>query len=208
MDSFRAVTYYIPQCQQCGTAVLDEHGQELRVDYECLASEQRDRLRAGGWHVFVPKRDGRRRWSTAPKETLTCPACCARNDEQLRLRRDDLHRPLVATVDLAARLGAGWQLGQRAGDVDTHTWLLYRDGAVAGMVCRYRRADESWSRGWVAWTIEPAGYGRMHVPATAAGGLRPNSSYLWRSRDLAAWGVAARPTFGTPVPEWSRRRAT
>ncbi|MFI6519860.1 hypothetical protein ACIBF1_30175 [Spirillospora sp. NPDC050679] len=108
-------------------------------------------------------------------------------------------------MDLSARLGPGWTLGQRDGDADTQTWLVACDGQVHGMVRRYRRKNDSWSKGWEAFTSNGAGWTRLD--ATAAAGLVERSSFLWSSRDLAAWGIATRPRPGTPRPSWATRRA-
>ncbi len=101
------------------------------------------------------------------------------------------------------RLGEGWRLAQRAGDADVKTWLVEHQNTVHGLVRRYRRTDGTWSTGWEALTAGSTGFTRCD--ATAAGSWSERSSFLWSSRDLAAWGIAHRPSFRTPNPAWAGR---
>jgi hypothetical protein len=92
-------------------------------------------------------------------------------------------------------------LGRRGGDADTATWLVVKDGEVRGLVRRYQRSDGSLSLGWEAlWN---AGTALIPRGATADGSWSDQSNFLWRSRDLGAWGVATDPSFHAPAPEWA-----
>ncbi|MCG0065991.1 hypothetical protein L0F81_22285 [Streptomyces tricolor] len=206
MHSFRMVL--IPQCGQCGTAVTDDAGRDLLVPARLLDGALRRRLAAEGWEV-IP---GTPRVNRGPADTvggdrLTCPACAGRREqaadaERRRLAADHA-RPRVKTVDLSAKLGEGWTLTQRAGDAERHCWLVERDGAVRGRVRRYRRAGGGFSTGWEAHALQDIYWFRQEAVACAQ--HRPNSSYLWSGRDLAAWGVATNPPYGADRPEWATR---
>ncbi|MFF2812238.1 hypothetical protein ACFVT2_34700 [Streptomyces sp. NPDC058000] len=76
-----------------------------------------------------------------------------------------------------------------------------------GLVRRYHRNDGTWSKGWEA--LLDGGTGFVREPATGAAAWTDRSSFLWRSRDLAAGGIAHRPDFRAPNllgPPARRRR--
>ncbi|WP_067801349.1 hypothetical protein [Actinomadura formosensis] len=200
--SFRMV--YVPQCRACGAAVVDSDGRETIVQRTLLPQPLRDDLAAAGWEV-VPgdARHGARDPRTGDR--LTCPGCAGRRRADGQARRDLLHQPAVTEVDMAARLGPGWTLRQREGDAETQTWLVTYQGQVKGLVRRYRRkSDGALSRGWEA--LLGGGEGFVRHSATKAGAHSDRSSFLWRSRDLAAWGIATRPAYTEPNPGWVTRR--
>ncbi|MGK5550615.1 hypothetical protein ACSNOI_03290 [Actinomadura kijaniata] len=118
----------------------------------------------------------------------------------------ELVRPVVTEIDLSAKLGPGWTLRQHDGDADTHTWLVAFHGEIRGKIRRYRRTDGSFSNGWEAFSGYNGSTGFMRLSATGAASWSERSSFLWRSRDLAAWGIATRPDHSTPNPAWASRR--
>jgi hypothetical protein len=204
MPSFRTV--YVPQCRDCSTAVTDPDGRETVVTQTLLPQQLHDRLTAAGWEVDAgDAHHGRHDHLLGDK--LTYPGCLTRQRAAERAHHDLFHQPPVKELDMAARLGPGWTLRQRAGDAETHSWLVTYQGQVKDMVRRYRRkSDGEWSKGWEA--LLGGGAGFVRHSATAAGSLHQGSSFLWRSRDLAAWGTAAGPAHGAPNPDWATRRRT
>lgn len=201
MPSFRMV--WVPQCGMCSTAVTDRDGREVVTSTTLLEEELRSRLAGDGWRV----RPGQVKYGRQDPllgDSLLCPSCSAAQAASLKAARDDVNRPAVKEVDMETRLGAGWTLRQREGDAETQTWLVVFRGEVRGRVRRYRRRDETWSRGWLARRFVDGQWAERS--ATKAGALHRNSSFLWRSRDLAAWGIAAAPKFTAPNPSWSTRR--
>jgi len=108
-------------------------------------------------------------------------------------------------VDMGDRIGPGWIL-RREGPAQGHTWLVMHEGRVRGKVRRYRPRSGGLSRGWEALLGSGGrqGYGRRSATDEGKFG---RSSFLWRSRDLAAWGIATNPAFSQPSPGWARRAA-
>uniref|UniRef100_UPI003F497E41 hypothetical protein n=1 Tax=Streptomyces sp. CA-141956 TaxID=3240051 RepID=UPI003F497E41 len=208
MPSFRLVV--IPQCGSCAAAVRDEHGRELLLAERFLPAEVRQRLESDGWSVAA----GDRRLNNGPHEMigedrLRCPGCVARSQAAAaaaQARHDAaLAQPRVKTVDVSARLGAGWTLTQRAGDADQHYWLVEHEGTVHGSVNRYQRKDGTFSSGWEAHFF--SGGHEWRLDAISSCQKLHKSSFLWSSRDLAAWGVAHRPKYGAARPAWATRTA-
>jgi hypothetical protein len=202
MYSFR--TLYVPQCRRCGTAAPDPDapGREMLVAQTLLPVRVRAGLTDAGWQVDPgDPRDGLA--DPAYGDDLTCPACQAAAHAAARDRHAGLHQPPVREVDMSARFGPGWTLRQRDGDADAQQWLVAHRGEIKGMVRRYRRTDGGWSRGWEALPVTPHGFTRL--PSTVAGSWNGRSSFLWRSRDLAAWGIATTPPGDEPNPGWARR---
>ncbi|MFE5730215.1 hypothetical protein ACFQ7A_04785 [Streptomyces sp. NPDC056528] len=198
----------VPQCGECRTPVLDDAGRELTVEARLLPAELRDHLTAVGWDV-TPGDPKVNRGPSDPigEDRLSCPACMATRRAAVvaaerRLTRD-LARPRVRHVGMADRLGDGWTLTQREGDDDIRRWLVEHQGQVRGAVNRYRRTTGGLSTGWEAHRL--VGTEFVRVDAIGACQHRPGSSFLWSARDLAAWGVAARPAYDTPRPEWATR---
>ncbi|MEU0493769.1 helix-turn-helix transcriptional regulator [Nocardiopsis sp. NPDC006139] len=109
------------------------------------------------------------------------------------------------TVDMGERIGPGWAL-RREGPADAHTWILLHQGRVRGKVRRYRPRHGGLSKGWEALAGEGGPRGVIRRSATEAGKFGERSSFLWRSRDLAAWGIATNPDFAQPNPAWAHRR--
>ncbi|MFJ9620033.1 hypothetical protein [Streptomyces noursei] len=62
-----------------------------------------------------------------------------------------------------------------------------------------------WSKGWEALLNDVVGF--IRHSATDAAAWNDWSSFLWCSRDLAAWGIAHRLAFHTPNPPWATRTA-
>ncbi|MDP9616374.1 hypothetical protein ACFV4E_15515 [Streptomyces hygroscopicus] len=196
----------VPQCWECRTAVTEPDGRETLVSERLLSEELRERLAADGWEVTP----GNPRVNRVPTDSLGgdrlhCPACLARHQAaagaaQRRLDAD-LARPRTRTVDRSARLGAGWALTQREGDAERHRWLVEHQGTVRGMVYRYKRVNGTFSSGWEARHLLGTDFCRREAPAACA--YLPNNSSLWRSRDLAAWGVATSPPHHAPRPDWA-----
>lgn len=110
-----------------------------------------------------------------------------------------------AVVDMTERIGPGWAL-RREGGADAHTWLVTYEGRVRGMVRRYRPRGGGLSRGWEALAGAGGAGGFLRRSATQQGKFGQRSSFLWRSRDLAAWGIATDPAFAQPNPAWAHRR--
>lgn len=105
----------------------------------------------------------------------------------------------VKEVDMSTKIGPGWILRQQG----PHIWLVMHDGQVWGTVQRYRARNGELSRGWEALRgVYPR---RVRRSATDQGKFGRKSSFLWRSRDLAAWGIAINPDFAQPSPGWARR---
>lgn len=204
MLSFRMV--WVPQCGMCSTAVTEPDGSETVTKTTLLEEGLRARLAKEGWLV---RRGHAKHGVSDPLlgDSLLCPACSAAQASAERAASDAVNRPAVKEVDMVARLGEGWTLRQRDGDAETQTWLVVFRGEVRGKVFRYRRSDGSWSKGWVARRFHTGQWG-LDRSATKAGSLHRNSSYLWRSRDLAAWGIATGPDFSAPNPAWATRRVT
>ncbi|GAA1011559.1 hypothetical protein ACFQWA_27885 [Streptomyces thermogriseus] len=202
LQSFRIVL--IPQCSCCGTAVTGDDSKELLVTERFLAPDLQKRLTAAGWEISP----GDRKVNRGPTDpiggdSLRCPACVAQAKRAADRFRARLAAPRVKTVDMTDRLGEGWKLVQRVGDADTKTWLVEYKGSVRGLVRRYKRVDGTWSTGWEALLAGEAGFVRHD--ATAAGSWSDRSSFLWSSRDLAAWGIAHQPSFHAPNPAWAGR---
>ncbi|MGW5880225.1 helix-turn-helix transcriptional regulator [Nocardiopsis terrae] len=107
-------------------------------------------------------------------------------------------------VDMSEKIGPGWTL-RRQGTPEEHTWLLLHEGRERGTVRRYRPRSGDLSRGWEALAGAGGAQGFVRRPATKQGKFGQRSSFLWRSRDLAAWGIATNPDFAQPNPEWARR---
>jgi hypothetical protein len=197
---------YIPQCGTCGAAVTDDQGRERTVAGTLLPAELRQQLAADGWQI---KEGDPRRGASDPMlgDRLHCPACtaalAARQATAERRHSEALALPRVATRDLSAKLGPGWLLAQRVDDVQAARWLVTHEGTVHGMVNRYRRRDGSLSGGWEAHLNVGTGWQRLD--AVSAAQHRPNSSFLWSGRDLAAWGIAHRPLHGASRPAWAKR---
>lgn len=201
LTSYR--TLYAPQCGLCAAPVTDTDGGDVVVESMLLPTQLRTRLTEDGWKVQAG--DARRGGGDPMAgDRLVCPACAARQDKARATRLDALNQPPATEVDMTQRLGPGWTLRQREGDADTHTWLLAQGGLVKGMVRRYRRKSDGNLSGWEAFLIGADGSLTRHS-ATSAASKSSTSSFLWRSRDLAAWGIAARPDHHTPNPAWSRR---
>jgi hypothetical protein len=206
MFSFRMVL--IPQCGQCETPATDADGRELQVPSRLLPAEVRRGLETGGWRV-TPGKPKVNRGPADPLggDDLWCPDCVASAKASAARFRTDLHRPLVKTVDMTDKLGPGWLLGQRAGDAEAHRWLvIHREGdgdTVRGMVVRYRRKSDEKLSGWEALLGYSGGF--VQHSATKAASRSDRSSFLWRSRDLAAWGIAHSPGFHDPNPAWATR---
>ncbi|KUF17360.1 hypothetical protein AT728_16280 [Streptomyces silvensis] len=201
----------VPHCRECRTDVLDDDGRPLYVTARLLDSDLRRQLTAQGWQV-TPGDPTLNRGPADPiaGDRLTCPACglaAAAAADAARQRRDASDAlPRTKTVDLAARLGAGWTLTQRAGDAARHRWLVEHDGTVHGHVNRYRRKDRTFSSGWEAH--RRADLGHLRVDAITSCAKLRNSSFLWSSRDLAAWGIATAPRHTAPRPAWATRTQT
>ncbi|MGW2841912.1 hypothetical protein ACWCWD_29505 [Streptomyces sp. NPDC001493] len=209
MYSFRVLL--VPQCAECRTPVLDDAGRELTVEARLLPAELRDRLTATGWDV-APGNPRINRGPSDPigEDRLSCPPCTTARQAvaaaaERRLVRD-LSRPRVRHVGMADRLGEGWALTQREGDDDIRRWLVEHQGQVRGAVNRYRRTSGGLSPGWEAHRLLGSAF--VRVDAITACQHRPGSSYLWAARDLAAWGVATRPAYNEPRPEWATRTPT
>ncbi|MFI5526679.1 hypothetical protein [Streptomyces platensis] len=168
----------------------------------------RERLAADGWQV-TPGRARNRQEAADPLfgDRLVCPACTAGLDKQMATaqRRHDaaLARPRIKTLDLAKRLSPGWQLAQREGDAELERWLVEHEGTVHGQVNRYLRVNKTFSPGWEAHFIAGPAFYRLEAISSCA--HRPNSSFLWSGRDLAAWGIATRPHHQAPRPAWTTR---
>ncbi|MFM9735186.1 hypothetical protein [Streptomyces niveiscabiei] len=206
MESFRIVL--IPQCAECGTAAQGDHG-DLLVEQRLLTPEVRHRLTADGWTVAP----GDPAVNRGPAhllggDRLSCPACTRRRDaaaeRALARQRAAFARPRTRTLGMADRLGDGWQLTQREGDEGHHLWYAEHQGAVRGQVRRYRRTTSpTYSAGWEAYLLTGTCWQRVE----AIGSCQHNSgsSFLWSGRDLAAWGIAARPAHDTPRPAWATR---
>ncbi|MFI6522652.1 hypothetical protein ACIBF1_44365 [Spirillospora sp. NPDC050679] len=149
-----------------------------------------------------------------PTGGLTPPAAPARVTESVTETAPEPRAELAAgagraaarEVDLADRLGPGWALRQ-AGDPADRAWLVLHEGQVKGKVRRYRRKNGAWSRGWEAFYRNGDGTGWTPLDAVTTASLTEHSSFLWSSRDLAAWGIATRPRHSTPRPAWATRRA-
>ncbi len=111
----------------------------------------------------------------------------------------DLVRDATPVVTAALPdLGDGWQLVQYA---DPDRWWLHQHDRVRGYAHRYTNTLGN-KTGWEAFVF--VGNGRYkHLDATTNAHNRPNSSYLWRSLALAAWGIATRPDFYAANPEWT-----
>ncbi|MFI0449786.1 hypothetical protein [Actinomadura sp. 6N118] len=71
--------------------------------------------------------------------------------------------------------------------------------------CYRRNSDDRWSPGSEALSGGGSG-GFVRHDATAAGSPAPDSSFLRRSRDLAAWGIATSPAFQAPNLDWATTR--
>lgn len=202
MHSFRIML--VPQCARCGTTVTDDDGRELLVTERFLTPDLQKRLTDAGWQIDPGDRTvNRGPADPVGGDLLRCPACVSRADRAADRFRTRLAAPRVKTVDVADRLGVGWRLVQRAGDADTKTWLVEHEDTVHGLVRCYQRKDGTWSKGWEA--LLAGGSGFVRHSATAAGSWSERGSFLWRSRDLAAWGIAHRPDFHAPNPSWANR---
>lgn len=108
-------------------------------------------------------------------------------------------------VDMSHRIRPGWVL-RRQGAATDHTWLVVHQGQVRGRVQRYRPRDGGLSRGWEALSGPGGAQGFVRRPATNEGKFGRRSSFLWRSRDLAAWGIATNPAHAEPNPDWAHRK--
>lgn len=95
-------------------------------------------------------------------------------------------------------LGPGWRLVQYP---DNERWWLHHHDQIRGYIDRYVNMSGNKS-GWQA--VRTSKSGAIRVDATAAASHRPDSSYLWRSLALAAWGIATHPSYDAPNPEWAR----
>ncbi|MEW1699385.1 hypothetical protein [Streptomyces sp. NPDC091278] len=207
MDSFRMVL--IPHCGGCGTDVPAAAVGQLPVTSRLLDPSVHRRLEADGWHI-KPGSRGINKGIIDPigGDSLTCPACvavhqAAAETATARLTAD-LSRPRVKILGMADRLGDGWTLTQRDGDVGCHRWLVEREGTVRGQVRRYkRRTSQTYSPGWEAFTLGGTHWFRRDAIHSCQ--HTPGSSFLWSGRDVAAWGVAFAPGHDSPRPEWSRR---
>ncbi|URZ99448.1 hypothetical protein NCG97_00220 [Streptomyces lydicamycinicus] len=51
-----------------------------------------------------------------------------------------------------------------------------------------------------------AGPAFYRLEAISSCSHRPNSSFLWSARDLAAWGIATRSRSNASRPAWATRR--
>ncbi|WP_017590801.1 helix-turn-helix transcriptional regulator [Nocardiopsis ganjiahuensis] len=126
------------------------------------------------------------------------------------LREEPAKGSTAKEVDMSAKIGPGWTL-RRQGPAEGHTWILMHQGQERGTVRRYRprnrelslHREEVLSRGWEA--LAGDSQRRMRRSATDEGKFGRRSSFLWRSRDLAAWGIATNPKFAQPNPSWARR---
>ncbi|MFI9332940.1 hypothetical protein ACIGZJ_36070 [Kitasatospora sp. NPDC052868] len=199
MTSWKAVTRYVPQCSLCLKPFRDEHGQELHLPEERLPQGVRERFTAAGWQVTD--------YTHTARQRLECAACSTAQAARVERYQAQLNQPLVKTVDMSDKLGPGWTLGQREGDEVTQTWVVVHDGQVRGMVRRYKRkASEGWSRGWEAFYLGRDGAGMLRQEAITAASWSDRSNSLWRSRDLAAWGVVTQPVgYSGTVPGWATR---
>ncbi|WP_431959342.1 hypothetical protein [Actinacidiphila sp. bgisy160] len=202
--SFDRVTYYVPRCPWCGTRATGPDGQEPRLESEVLGEELRAHMEARGWQIAGGEWNGRARVRTPLN--LRCARCAAATAVRTAKFERDLARPAVRTVDMSARLGDGWSLVQRDGDEERRLWLVRHGERTRGQVARYvnRRGGLS---GWQAWAYD-GGELMLHLDAVSAALWREKSSFLWRTRDLAAWGVAVRPKHSQTPPAWARSGAS
>jgi hypothetical protein len=208
LGSFRKL--FIPQCSECAAEATDAAGRRHEVDDILLPPDIRQQLTAAGWQI-KPGDPCVHRGPADPfgGDTLVCGACTARKAD-VRAAREaeiiaDLSRPRVKVLGLAARLGDGVTLSQRAGDAERHRWLVEARGQVRGSVCRYQRKAGGFSTGWEArYLLRGEGFFRREAIGSCQ--HRPGSSFLWSSRDLAAWGVLFNPPHHEERPEWATRR--
>jgi len=93
---------------------------------------------------------------------------------------------VIKTVDLGAVIGQGWTVAQYAGDGEASVWHVQRDGRTVGTVRRSYDLSSN-TRGWEARTA-------AYEPVPAVGSLAASRRHdrLWRTRDAAAAGIAAR----------------
>lgn len=102
---------------------------------------------------------------------------------------------------MADKLGRGWRLVQHDGDKDRSCWWAVHGQRVHGYVQCYINSTGR-RTGWEASTRTSHG-GYRHLDSTTAAsnqrwpdGLGEIKTFLWRTRDLAAWGLAQRPGAG------------
>jgi hypothetical protein len=93
---------------------------------------------------------------------------------------------VIKTVDMHDPIGPGWTLVQYEGDADASIWHVHHNGHNVGTVRRsYDLATNA--RGWEARTSD---YDRVPAVGTFAASRR--NDRLWRTRNSAAAGIAAR----------------
>lgn len=200
--SFHRVTYFVPACPLCSTRATGPDGEEPRLESEAIGEELRAHMEAQGWQIVGGEWNGRTRVrSTLHLRCGRCAAAAAVRTEKYQRR---LARPAVRTVDMSGKLGDGWVLVQREGDAENLQWLVQRAGRTYGLIARYVNGQGRMT-GWQA-SIYAGGEAMLHLDAMGEASWRPGrSSFLWRSRDLAAWGIAVRPRRGQALPAWARR---
>ncbi|MFJ6022957.1 helix-turn-helix transcriptional regulator [Nocardiopsis alba] len=212
-----------------GLPFEDEQPQERDSRLELLSPQERDafgldairmwRVRLGDRLVgFVWRTDDvRQKWAGARADARGQLGAIASLSPTLHRTRQSVVEHLLdpdadfftapctgqVEVDMSARIGPGWVL-RRQGEAVDHTWLLVHQGRVQGMVRRYRPRGGGLSWGWEALLGTDENPGRVRRPATSAAKYGRTSNFLWRSRDLAAWGVATNPAHGQPNPKWAR----
>lgn len=204
MPSFLTVTLFVPCCGRCQTPAAAAGGIAPQLQSEHLPAELEAFLTAAGWEVTRARHYGH---GTKPiPDSLCCPACVFKRAAAEKRFRDSMNLPLTNVIDMAGKIGPGWLIGQR-GEPDeiSHTWIVKHHSEPAGMIRQYERGDGSWSSGWEAF--RNTGSVLHRVDASQAGSWSRKSSFMWRSRGLAAWAVATRPRYEAPLPAWAGRKS-
>lgn len=93
-------------------------------------------------------------------------------------------------MDLGEQIGPGWTLVQYDGDADASLWHVQREGRTVGTVRRAYDLTTN-ARGWEARTAR-----YDHVRAVGALAASRRDDRLWRTRNSAAAGLAARTATG------------
>jgi hypothetical protein len=203
MSSFLAVTFFVPRCGRCLTPAPDASGSAPHLQEQRIPADLETFLTAAGWEVArpVPRRS---RYARPQPDSLCCPGCITKLATAEQAFRDSFSRPLTTTVDMTSKIGPGWVIGQRGEHDETRRrWIVAHRGYPLGMIRQYLRGDGTWSSGWEAFRNTGSVLHRVEAPE--AGSWSKKSSFMWRSRDLAAWAVAAGAQFETPLPAWAAR---
>ncbi len=107
---------------------------------------------------------------------------------------------IVKTVDMAEKIGAGWQLAQRGHDQESGSWLIRYRGITVGVI-----THTSTFSGRGSWEARPAGsFIRIDPPAGLAASRK--NDHAWRTRDLAAAAIAQSHRSQTPTRPRRRRQ--